>query len=172
MVLKKQICSTSLSPYFYLTPVYYCKTFTWRVNYYRFYVVKQEGFITDEQRNLQIYQNMNYLCCVSCRKRSSGCWRFTSCRWWRYLEMLMDWMKSKRIFSRVPTGGLRLKMGSLVLLPLSHPVLFVYTNRANPVRDCRLINQIPKLCQVFLTSRDKLIWQLFRSVFSLRKIGI
>jgi hypothetical protein len=53
--------------------------------------------------------------------------------------------------------GLRLKMGSLVLLPFSHPVLFVYTNRANPVRDCRLINQIPKLCRVFLTSRDKLI---------------
>jgi hypothetical protein len=78
----------------------------------------------------------------------------------------------REFFSRVPLEDLRLKMGSMVLLLFSHPVLFVYTNRANPVRDCRLINQIPKLCRVFLTSRDKLIRQLFRSVFSLRKIGI
>ena len=63
----------------------------------------------------------------------------------------------REFFSRVPLKGLRLKMGSMVLLPLSHPVLFVYTNRANPMRDCRLINQIPKLCRVVLTSRDRLI---------------
>jgi hypothetical protein len=63
----------------------------------------------------------------------------------------------ENFFSRVPLEGLRLKMGSMVLLPLSHLVLFVYTNRANPVRDCQLINQIPKLCRVLLTSRDRLI---------------
>ena len=71
----------------------------------------------------------------------------------------------REFFSRVPLKGLRLKMGSLVLLPFSHPVLFVYTNRANPMRDCRLINQIPKVISSLNESRQvKSI--LFRFVFS------
>ena len=62
----------------------------------------------------------------------------------------------REFFSRVPLKGLRLKMGSMVVLPFSHLVFIcVHTNRANLMRDCRLINQIPKSYRV-LTSRDKL----------------
>ena len=72
----------------------------------------------------------------------------------------------REFFSRVPLKGLRLKMGSMVVLSFSHLVFIcVHTNRANPIRDCRLINQIPKVISSLNESRQvKSI--LFRFVFS------
>ena len=62
----------------------------------------------------------------------------------------------REFFSRVPLKGLRLKMGSMVVLPFSHLVLFVYTQIE--LIPCEIVGSSTKFQKSYrvLTSRDKL----------------
>ena len=49
------------NPYIYHTPVYYCKTFIIRINYYSFNVVKQKALTRMNNINLQVIETVDYL---------------------------------------------------------------------------------------------------------------
>ena len=72
----------------------------------------------------------------------------------------------REFFSRVPLKGLRLKMGSMVVLPFSHLVLFVYTQIE--LIPCEIVGSSTKFQKIIsnLNESRQVKSILFRFVFS------